>query len=398
MRHRDVSGFLAELERRLSADPAEREQIVAEIGEHLDDLVAEAVALGADTETAEASAVARFGSPRRLAHGLGARRRTPRGSRLALALGALALSGGFAYAQLLRPAAPVVALSVATATHAGTHGTSAVTVLGQSRLVALDPVTLRVLKRGPVVFPSHQIVFEWLPPDFAFVSPDGSQVAVVDNATLRFYGLDALHLQGTTRLGAHPEQGPTRPSQKAGYNDRIRTGAWLGDHVVALVQHQAPPYASRVTRRDVVVIDPSTRRVLRRHPSHLKGAVIDSAHTQSHEVILACASGRASILDVRPGGASTLMRIGLPCAGESSGIGLAVSDSEIALVQAGQPIVLIDVSPQRVSPAREAQRAGPAPGSRRSIRPAARRPCCRHTAPGSSRRRIASSSAARVSG
>ena len=343
MRQASIATFLAELERRLHCDADRRAQILAEIAEHLDDLVAEMREQGVAPSVAEARAIARFGSPRRLARGLGCRAPLPGIARAALAFGALGLSGTFAYAQL-RAAPPVVAVSVATTTRPSASGAGAVTVLGQSRLVALDPVSLRVVRRGPLLLTGHVSGFTWLPPDFAFIAPDGSHVAVVADATLHYYDLRDLRLVGSTRLGTRPDAGPTRPAQKAGEADVIRAGAWLGDNVVALVQHQAAPYASRVTRRAIVVIDPRTRRVLSRHPVALKGAVIDTARTTSHEFVLACSAGHASILDVRSDGSNSISAIGSPCVGRVPTIGLAAGDSTLAVVQAGHPLIRIDLA------------------------------------------------------
>ena len=341
MRRRDVAGFLAALERRLDCEPERRRRIVEEIEAHLGDLVAEARAEGADQATAEARAVARFGSPRRLARGLGRRTRVPRGARIALALGALGLTGGLAYAQL-RAAAPVVAVSAGNDPRmAGTAGT--VTTLGRQQLVALDPATLRIARRGAQIASGQTGSFGLLSPDGAFVAPDGSRVAVVVDATLYYYDLDDLRPLGSTRLGTRPAEGPTRPSQRAGRADVIRTGAWLGGNVLALVQHQAPPYASRVTSRAIVVIDPATGRVLSRRPVALEGAVIGSTRTPDRLVVAACNAGRVSLLDVATDGSSAVIALGLPCSGNFPFIALAAGGSTVAVVQAGHPLVQVDL-------------------------------------------------------
>jgi hypothetical protein len=171
MTPRDVAGFLAELERRLGGSPERRAQVVAEIAEHLDDLVSEARAQGFDQAAAEARGVERFGSARRLARGLDRRPRAPWAARIAVALGALGLCGGFAHVQL-RAAAPVVGVYVSNdQRYAGNPNSNPnpVTVLGQSHLVALDPVSLRVLRRGAVVL-TGRIVYESLPPEAALVA------------------------------------------------------------------------------------------------------------------------------------------------------------------------------------------------------------------------------------
>lgn len=339
MKPRDVAGFLAELERRLRGNAGHRRQVVSEIADHLADLVSEARAQGCDQETAEGRAVERFGSPRRLARSLGRPRRVPRAARIALALGALGLTGGFAYAQL-RAAAPVVAVSLATdARSAGSP--NPVTVLGQSHLVSLDPVSLRVLRRGAPLFTGRARGFDWLPPELAIVAPDGSKVAVVADAALNFYDLQDLKLLGTARLGTFPDTGPKRPGQVAGEADVIRAGAWLGGNVVALIQHQAPPYARHVTSRTLVVVDPSTRRIVSRHTVALKGKVVGSVRGSDRVAILACGASGAAILSVEADGSSAVIRLRLPCPPVSV-VGFALSGSTLALVEP-RGLTLIDL-------------------------------------------------------
>jgi hypothetical protein len=94
-----VDEFLAELGRHLKRDVATRGRVIAELGDHLRDLVAEGRSRGLDELTAELEAVERFGSPRALARGL----RTPRTSTrvaLAAALAGAALCGALAFAAL----------------------------------------------------------------------------------------------------------------------------------------------------------------------------------------------------------------------------------------------------------------------------------------------------------
>lgn len=340
MTPRGVADFLAELERRLGGSAAHRAQVIAEIAAHLDDLVSEARALGFDQATAEARAVERFGSARRLARGLGRRPRAPWAARIAISLGALGLCGGFAYVQL-RAAAPVVGVYVSTdPRYAGSPNSNPVTVLGQSHLVALDPLSLRVLRRGAVVL-TGRIVYESLPPEEALVSPDGSQVAIVADASLNFYDLSNLRLLGTARLGKHPDTGPKRPGQVAGETDVIRVGAWLGDNVVALLQHMGPPYARKVTNRAIVVVDASRRRI-RSRSVPLKGTVVASVQSADHEAILACNDGLASVLAVEADGSSALIPLRLACP-QVPRVGLALSGSKLAFVQAGRSLVQVDL-------------------------------------------------------
>jgi hypothetical protein len=95
-----VDEFLAELSRHLSRDDATRARVVAELRDHLRDLVDEGRARGLDELAAELEAVDRFGSPKELARGL----RTPRGHAgvawAATALAGAALCGALAFSDL----------------------------------------------------------------------------------------------------------------------------------------------------------------------------------------------------------------------------------------------------------------------------------------------------------
>jgi hypothetical protein len=96
-----VEAFLAELGRQLRRDDATRERIVAEVGDHLRDLVAEGRARGLDEHGAELDAVDRFGSAREFARGV---RPARRGGRTAAVVAAGAVAavacGAFAFAEL----------------------------------------------------------------------------------------------------------------------------------------------------------------------------------------------------------------------------------------------------------------------------------------------------------
>jgi hypothetical protein len=165
----------------------------------------------------------------------------------------------------------------------------------QSHLVALDPVSLRVVRRGAAVLTGRNRFYEFLPPEVALVSPDGSQVAIVADAALNFYDLSDLRLLGTARLGSHPDTGPKRPGQVKGEADVIRAGAWLGDNVVALVQHMGPPYARKVTSRAIVVVDGSRRHISRRAVA-LKGTVVGSVRPGAGVTSIDPETGRATII------------------------------------------------------------------------------------------------------
>ena len=107
MSDRPIDAFLAELGRLLPRDDERRRRVVAEVGDHLRDLAAEARARGLGDEDAEREAVERFGSPRALARGMRpARRRLPA---IAGALAGAAVCGVVAWAEMHGPAGPASA-------------------------------------------------------------------------------------------------------------------------------------------------------------------------------------------------------------------------------------------------------------------------------------------------
>jgi hypothetical protein len=95
-----VETFLAELGRHLRRDDATRRRIVAEVGDHLRDLVAEGRARGLDQHGAELEAIDRFGSPRALARGLRGPRRDARAAWAVTALVGAGLCGALVFADL----------------------------------------------------------------------------------------------------------------------------------------------------------------------------------------------------------------------------------------------------------------------------------------------------------
>jgi hypothetical protein len=93
-----VETFLAELGRHLRRDEAARERIVAEVGDHLRDLVAEGRARGLDEQDAESEAIDRFGSARAFARGIEPARRRARAVRAGSAIAVVAVACGSAWA------------------------------------------------------------------------------------------------------------------------------------------------------------------------------------------------------------------------------------------------------------------------------------------------------------
>ena len=95
-----VESFLAELARQLRRDDAARRRVLAEVGDHLRDLVAEGRSKGLDEYTAESEAVERFGPAREFARRVRPARRR-RSLRAGGTLTAAAVIGGaFAFAHL----------------------------------------------------------------------------------------------------------------------------------------------------------------------------------------------------------------------------------------------------------------------------------------------------------
>jgi hypothetical protein len=136
-----VEVFLAELGRHLRRDDEARSRTVAEIGDHLRDLVAEGVAQGLGELAAETAAVERFGTPRALAQSV---RPARRGARLGIAA-ALAGAGAcaLAIATLRTPAPPAPATPHIG--HRSIFRPATGVVKPISRVIAIDPRTGTVL-------------------------------------------------------------------------------------------------------------------------------------------------------------------------------------------------------------------------------------------------------------
>jgi hypothetical protein len=152
--HGPVDAFLAELARRLRRQGEPGRRAVAEIGDHLRDLVAENRARGLDEHDAETAAVQRFGPARALARGLRSARRRPRSARSAVALAAAVACAGLAFA-VARTNDPRIEIRLATSGRAQVVArapSGCVARIQSSRtrahqvwVVSVDPSTGRVL-------------------------------------------------------------------------------------------------------------------------------------------------------------------------------------------------------------------------------------------------------------
>jgi hypothetical protein len=133
-----VETFLAELDRRLGRDDVTRRRILAEVGDHLRDLVAEGRARGLDEHTSELEAVDRFGSARAFARGVRPGRRRKQQAGLGIALVAAGVCAGLALATLRTPSPTMRAqrITFRPATGAGKP---------VARVVVVDPRSGRVL-------------------------------------------------------------------------------------------------------------------------------------------------------------------------------------------------------------------------------------------------------------
>jgi hypothetical protein len=94
-----VETFLAELSRHLRRDETTRRRVVAAVGDHLRDLVAEGRARGLEEYAAELEAVECFGSARALARGLRGGRGDARAVWAATALLAAGICGALVFAE-----------------------------------------------------------------------------------------------------------------------------------------------------------------------------------------------------------------------------------------------------------------------------------------------------------
>ena len=107
-------------------------------------------------------------------------------------------------------------------------------------------------------------------------SPDGTTLAIAasDRATVELIDLERL-----ARVASIP--------LASGERTTVRTLAWLrDDRLLAVVQRMRPPYGRYVQSRQLVVIDPLTRRVVARTPITNKLAINGVASAGDHLVLL----------------------------------------------------------------------------------------------------------------
>ena len=123
----------------------------------------------------------------------------------------------------------------------------------------------------------------------------------------------------------------------------MRAGACLDGAVVAFVQRMSAPYARRVVRREVVIVDPATKHVLRRDRVAVRGMIAAATSNASHLVLLVCRPGHATVLDIRADRTTTL-DAGVPCPEVLPQAALALDESRLALVLAAGRLVTIDLA------------------------------------------------------
>jgi hypothetical protein len=141
--------------------------------------------------------------------------------------------------------------------------------------------------------------------------------------------------------------GPRRPSQRGGSLDLVPAAAWLGEgRIAVLVQHQAPPYARRITGRTLVTIDAGTRRVVSRTPLQLRGSIIAFASAAERIVVLACRDGVTRLVVAAASGSTSSLSTDLPCRSGTGASAVAVrpDGSEAAIVAGDGSISTVDLA------------------------------------------------------
>jgi hypothetical protein len=143
-----------------------------------------------------------------------------------------------------------------------------------------------------------------------------------------------------------PLHGPRAPSQRGGSANTVRAAAWLtGGRIALLVQHQAPPYASRITRRTLVVMNTATQRMTGT-PVNLRGGIVAFASAADHLVVVACRNGTSSLLaaDVATSQSWTVP-LGVRCSVEAPpALAIRPDGTAAAVVGANAAPVLVDLS------------------------------------------------------
>ncbi len=134
-------------------------------------------------------------------------------------------------------------------------------------LTRIDPRTLAVVGR-PLLLSGYRYG--------PARSPDGTTLAIAasDRATV-----DLVDLARLARVASIPLSSGERTS--------VRALAWLRDgRLLAVVQRMRPPYGRYVQSRQLVVVDPLTRRVVARTPITNKLAINGVASAGNHLVLL----------------------------------------------------------------------------------------------------------------
>jgi hypothetical protein len=209
----------------------------------------------------------------------------------------------------------------------------------QPYLVPLDPSTLRAIP-GVKVALHTPIMGPWAS------SPDGQLLALNNGNEVTLYTLSPLTNRGSIQVAPRAAlHGPRSPAQRNGRADRIASTGWIDDmHLAVLVQHASPPYASRITRRTVVVVDPAQQRVVSRKVVPLRGWIASSATGGGRMLILTCRAAQSSLLIVSPSD-STILPVRAACRPSVRPI-IAISPSgdQAAIVTGDRRVSLVDLA------------------------------------------------------
>jgi hypothetical protein len=343
-----IEDYLSELRRRLRFTPRLRERMLEEVREHLEEAAAERRQEGLDPRAAALGAITQFGSPRGLARALVPQRRRVL-VRAAVALVGACLVGGLAVAHVSGPT-NVVGLVTPTKVVRGRSG-PILSGLGGERLVSLDPTTLAPIGTGVPLQTGFIMYLGGLPPWVGLRAPDGQHLGVIGNGAVQLYALRPLRLSATLRFApASPRRGPHSIAQREGTQNVVRAGGWLtGGRIALLVQHQAPPYASRITSRTLTVLDAASHRVVQRRIA-LRGTVMGFASAADHLVALACQDGRSILFVAEESTAQTwTVRLGLPCGHQApSTVAIRADGTQAAVVGGDLVPVRVDLTDRSV--------------------------------------------------
>lgn len=355
-----IDGYVRELARLLPLGPLARRRVLAEARAHLDDLADEAEGHGLDDRAAQLAAVDRFGEPHVVAASYASddRRSPARPIALGAALAGLVIAGvlvalvargagdGAGPAPFASPPTSDPGASLPAPTDPPPAGSTFAPVTEQPALPASPPPAgaraVLVAERPPVValaqplsqsiavtrggrsilVPRHLAIRRLDPRRFPelrgrrvqlrgpaastsayAVSPDGRKFAAA--ADLGGLAVELVDLDGMRNLGSMP-LGVRSGERRAGSRTWIRTISWpRADRMLVLVQTNVRPNASRIGRRQVIVLDPTTERVVRRVELRARGIAGPSVVLGDRTVLLLTRGERRSLLALDPDGYPT---------------------------------------------------------------------------------------------